>query len=222
MHRHVRHHHPENPSLDLNKIQNDVSDTSRNLAKTKQMQSKQKQKAKKAQKVSCNSLTKSSTKISVVCINSRDQISSRLDSMGNITPVIRTTSEVSNAVPVINGPISIKKPDDKTDTRKKMFTYTEPIPLAEAVVINKRIEEKLYSQNASNHNYFFRNCLNYIDKSCSTANQMFCTNSSVKNSTHKATSRESSVSELSSNTQANFTCHSKGKQICNKDSETET
>lgn len=88
--------------------------------------------------------------------NSLNQINSRLDSMGNITPVIRTTGELSNAVPVINGPISIKKFVENTETRKKTFTYIEPIPLAEAVVINKRIEEKLYQQNTSN-NYFFRN-----------------------------------------------------------------
>lgn len=86
-----------------------------------------------------------------------DQINSRLDSMGNITPVIRTTSEVSNAVPVINGPINIRRLEDRTD--KKTFTYTEPIPIAEAVVINCRIEEKLYPQSASSHNYFVRSCL---------------------------------------------------------------
>lgn len=78
--------------------------------------------------------------------------------MGNITPVIRTTSEVSNAVPVINGPINnFRRLEDRTD--KKMFTYTEPIPIAEAVVINCRIEEKLYPQSASSHNYFVRSCL---------------------------------------------------------------
>lgn len=78
--------------------------------------------------------------------------------MGNITPVIRTTSEVSNAVPVINGPINnFRRLEDRTD--KKMFTYTEPIPIAEAVVINCRIEEKLYPQSANSHNYFVRSCL---------------------------------------------------------------
>lgn len=131
--------------------------------KPKQINSKQKQTTKKTQKVVSNLLPKTPTKVSVVCISSCDQISSRLDSMGNITPVIRTTNEVSNAVSVINGPINIKNLDDKSDTKRKTFTYTEPIPLAEAVVINKRIEEKLYPQNASSHNYFLRNCLNCTD-----------------------------------------------------------
>jgi len=77
--------------------------------------------------------------------------------MGNITPVIKATSEVSNAVPVINGPINIRRLEDKTD--RKIFTYTEPIPIAEAVVLNCRIEEKLYPQSASSHNYFVQNYL---------------------------------------------------------------
>lgn len=76
--------------------------------------------------------------------------------MGNITPVIRATSEVSNAVPVINGPINIRRLEDRTD---RIFTYTEPIPIAEAVVLNCRIEEKLYPESASSHNYFVRSYL---------------------------------------------------------------
>lgn len=62
--------------------------------------------------------------------------------MGNITSVIRATSEVSNAVPVINGPINIRRLEDVTD---KKTLYTEPIPLADTVVLNRRIEEKLYA-----------------------------------------------------------------------------
>ncbi|KAG7211789.1 hypothetical protein KM043_011023 [Ampulex compressa] len=164
LNRHIRHHHLENSNTDVNRSQSAVSNTNRKLVKVKQTHSKQKQKPKRIQKMNVTLATKSPAKMSVVYVNSRDQINSRLDSMGNITPVIRTTSEVSNAVPVINGPISIKKPEDKADTRKKTFTYTEPIPLAEAVVINRRIEEKLYPQNVSNHNYFFRNCMNRSDK----------------------------------------------------------
>ncbi|XP_071859305.1 uncharacterized protein [Bombus fervidus] len=164
LHRHIRHHHPESPSFSNNKIQSTILETEIKLTKAKQLNSKQKQTTKKTQKIASNLLPKTPTKVSVVCISSCDQISSRLDSMGNITPVIRTTNEVSNAVSVINGPINIKKLDDKSDTKKKTFTYTEPIPLAEAVVINKRIEEKLYPQNASSHNYFLRNCLNCTDK----------------------------------------------------------
>ena len=217
LHRHVRHHHPETPSLNDNTVQNTVSDASTNSTSPKQTNSKQKRKLKKMQNVICNSSPKSSAKVSVLCVSSRDQISSRLDSMGNITPVIRTTSEVSNAVPVINGPISIKKPEDKTDNKKKTFTYTEPIPLAEAVVINKRIEEKLYPQNASNHNYFFRNCLNCIDKLYpASISQTFRTNSSMKSSVNKATVYENSCSESTSNTQTHFTCHNVEEQVCNK------
>lgn len=89
--------------------------------------------------------------------SSRDQINSRLDSMGNITPVIRATGEVSNAVPVINGPINIRRLEDRID--RKIFTYTEPIPIAEAVELNCRIEEKLYPQSANSHNYFVRSYL---------------------------------------------------------------
>ncbi|XP_043791778.1 zinc finger protein 184-like [Apis laboriosa] len=178
LHRHIRHHHPESLSFNINNEQNANPETNTKLTKAKQINLKQKQKIKKTQKMASNLLTKTPTKVSVVCISSCDQISSRLDSMGNITPVIRTTNEVSNAVSVINGPINIKKLDDKSDIKKKTFTYTEPIPLAEAVVINKRIEEKLYPQNISNHNYFLRNCLNCTDKSYPTlTNQISHTNS---------------------------------------------
>ncbi|PBC25124.1 Zinc finger protein [Apis cerana cerana] len=178
LHRHIRHHHPESLSFNINNEQNANSEADTKLTKAKQINLKQKQKTKKIQKMPSNLLPKTPTKVSVVCISSCDQISSRLDSMGNITPVIRTTNEVSNAVSVINGPINIKKLDDKSDTKRKTFTYTEPIPLAEAVVINKRIEEKLYPQNISNHNYFLRNCLNCTDKSYPTlTNQISHTNS---------------------------------------------
>ncbi|XP_017791991.1 PREDICTED: zinc finger protein 184-like [Habropoda laboriosa] len=211
LHRHIRHHHPQhhNPSFNINKIQNSLLETSTKLAKTKQINSKQKQKTKKTQKITSNSIQKTPTKVSVVCISSCDQISSRLDSMGNITPIIRTTNEVSNAVSVINGPISTinTKSDDKTDIKRKTFTYTEPIPLAEAVVINKRIEEKLYPQNVSNHNYFLRNCLNCTDKSYPIPlNQISRTNANLKNSVRKVTLHENSPTEFSSNMQTNFTC----------------
>lgn len=116
---------------------------------TKSNQQRQKQKSKKTQPKSTGKAT--------TFTSSHDQINSRLDSMGNITPVIRAISEVSNAVPVINGPINIRRLEDRTD--KKIFTYTEPIPIAEAVVLNCRIEEKLYPQSASSHNYFVRSYL---------------------------------------------------------------
>ncbi|XP_054004024.1 zinc finger protein 782-like [Hylaeus anthracinus] len=212
LHRHIRHHHPDNPFCNINNVQDTVSNRSTSLEKTKQVNLKQKQKPKKAHKMTSNLLPKSSTKVSMVYVSSSDQINSRLDSMGNITPVIRTTSEVSNAVPVINGPISIKKPEDKTDTRKKTFTYTEPIPLAEAVVINRRIEEKLYPQNVSNHNYFFRNCLNCTDKSYSDhRNETSRTNPNIKNVGYKTILDENSFSESDSSLQTTVQCHNEEK-----------
>lgn len=118
--------------------------------KSNNQQPRQKQKSKKMQPKSPGKVNASSTA-------SSHQINSRLDSMGNITPVIRTTAEVSNAVSVINGPISTRGPEERTC--KKMFTYMEPIPIAEAAVINCRIQEKLYPQSASSHNYFVHNYL---------------------------------------------------------------
>lgn len=69
--------------------------------------------------------------------------------------MIRPITELSNAVPVINGPISIKRPEENINSPKKAFTHTEPIPLAEAVVINRRIEEKLYPKTNINHDCYF-------------------------------------------------------------------
>lgn len=217
MHRHIRHHHTESTTFNANKIQiTTTNEINTKLVKPVQINSKRKQKMKKAQKVISNSVPKTPAKLSVVCISSCDQISSRLDSMGNITPVIRTTNEVSNAVSVINGPICTKNSNDKSDTKRKTFTYTEPIPLAEAVVINRRIEEKLYPQTMSNHNYFLRNYLNCTDKSYPKfTSQPPRTNTNSKCSTHKPTTNENSFSESSSNTETGFTCDIE-EQICNK------
>lgn len=118
--------------------------------KSSNQQPRQKQKSKKMQ-------LKSPGKVAANLAANSHQINSRLDPMGNITPVIRTTAEVSNAVSVINGPISTRRLEERTC--KKMFTYMEPIPIAEAAVLNCRIEEKLYPQSASSHNYFVHNYL---------------------------------------------------------------
>ncbi|KYN08716.1 Zinc finger protein 12 [Cyphomyrmex costatus] len=146
LNRHIRHHHTED-NCEVSKTPVVEVDPS---CSAKNNQQRQKQKSKKTQ-------SKNTGKINTTPVSSDDQINSRLDSMGNITPVIRATNEVSNAVPVINGPINIRRLEDRTD--RKIFTYTEPIPIAEAVVLNCRIEEKLYPQSANSHNYFVRNYL---------------------------------------------------------------
>lgn len=146
LNRHIRHHHSEDSNCEVRMM---AIEADRNCS-TKGNQQRQRQKPKRTQ-------PKSPGKATAMFANSHDQINSRLDPMGNITPVIRTTSEVSNAVPVINGPINIRRLEDKTD--KKIFTYTEPIPIAEAAVLNCRIEEKLYPQSASCHNHFVRSYL---------------------------------------------------------------
>ncbi|EFN82040.1 hypothetical protein EAI_09399 [Harpegnathos saltator] len=134
---------------DLANLENPQAD--RNCStKSRNQQPRQKQKSRKTQPKSPGKVVANST------ANSH-QINSRLDPMGNITPVIRTTAEVSNAVSVINGPISTRRLEERAC--KKMFTYMEPIPIAEAAVLNCRIEEKLYPQSANSHNYFVHNYL---------------------------------------------------------------
>lgn len=151
LNRHIRHHHSEDSSCGeaSNKVPPAVVKADRSCSvKSNNQQSRcQRQRSRKIQ-------PKSPGK--VVAANSH-QINSRLDPMGNITPVIRTTAEVSNAVSVINGPISARRSEERTC--KKVFTYMEPIPIAEAAVLNCRIEEKLYPQSASSHNYFVHNYL---------------------------------------------------------------
>ncbi|XP_072763269.1 uncharacterized protein [Anoplolepis gracilipes] len=150
LNRHIRHHHTEDFGCEVREASVVEGDSQSCSTKSNQQRSRQKQPRK--------TQPKSPGKVTATFPSSHvDQINSRLDSMGNITPVIRTTSEVSNAVPVINGPINIRRLEDRTD--KKTLTYTKPIPIAEAVVINCRIEEKLYPQSASSHNYFVRSCL---------------------------------------------------------------
>ncbi|RLU20987.1 hypothetical protein DMN91_007603 [Ooceraea biroi] len=150
LNRHIRHHHTEDLNCETRKTAIAETDSRSSSAKSGQQRQRQKPKAppKKTQ-------ARSPDKVATISASSRDPISSRLDLMGNITPVIRTTSEVSNAVPVINGPI--RRPEDRTD--QKMFTHIEPIPIAEAVVLNCRIEEKLYPQSANSHDYFVRSYL---------------------------------------------------------------
>lgn len=195
--RHIRHHHPDtaassdkidnsstvlptnnkngasnvqNVPKPVTKVQNSSNTTckaqgslsalakSANLGKT----------VTKNQSSSKTAANSTGGKVSVVYISSCDQINSRLDSTGKITPVIRTTNEeISNKVSVINGPISAERKSADTkepQARRKTFNYTEPIPVAEAVVINKRIEEKLYPNNGISHSYYLRNCLNCTEK----------------------------------------------------------
>ncbi|XP_029176877.1 zinc finger protein 816-like [Nylanderia fulva] len=151
LNRHIRHHHTEDFSSEIRETPRVEADSARSSSTKSSQQRPRPKQSRKAQPKSPGKVTASLPSSHV------DQINSRLDSMGNITPVIRTTSEMSNAVPVINGPINIRRFEDRTD--KKTFTYTEPIPIAEAAVINCRIEEKLYPQSASSHNYFVRSCL---------------------------------------------------------------
>jgi len=179
LNRHIRHHHTEDSNCEIRKTT--ITETDRNSS-TKNTQQRQRQKPKKTQ-------PKSPDKVTMISANSRDQINSRLDFMGNITPVIRTTSEVSNAVPVINGPI--KRPEERTD--RKMFTYIEPIPIAEAVVLNCRIEEKLYPQSTNSHDYFVRN---YLKDRNSRLNSNSCSNKPVSQENYVAAAA-SSQTELS-------------------------
>lgn len=153
LNRHIRHHHMEDSSSGVEtKTKRPpmvVVEAAQSCPVKNNRQSRQKQ--QKSRRTQPKSPGK------VVASSRHDQINSRLDSMGNIiTPVIKTTGEVSNAVPVINGPINIRRLEERSD--RKMFTYTEPIPIAEAAVLNCRIEEKLYPQSASSH-YFVHNYL---------------------------------------------------------------
>lgn len=165
LNRHTRHHHSEDRIAQTEKKSKKDEDDAQSL-KAKPV-SRPKQKLKPKEKPKCTSavLPKSPAKISVLYLNSHEQINSRLDSRSNVIPVIRTTNELSNAVPVINGPISIKRPEETTNSPKKTLTHTEPIPLAEAVFINKRIEEKLYSKSNLNDDCYFRPDLrNRVDR----------------------------------------------------------
>lgn len=205
LNRHIRHHHTETSTVEMNKLQNLREDANKKVLKSKQTSTKHKQKGRKVERTTSDVILKSPNKVSIGVTNSHEQINSRLDPMGNITPVIRTTTELSNAVPVINGPICIRKPEDKTESNKKTFTYTEPIPLAEAVVINRRIEEKLYPQNMSRHNYFLCNYLNHSDKQ-----QHAATPSSMRAANHCTKVNYSNLNGLSSETttatEATFLC----------------
>ncbi|XP_066589856.1 zinc finger protein 37-like [Prorops nasuta] len=202
LNRHIRHHHSENSNVEIKKSVARVSVSQKKPAKPKANRQKQKPNIKKGLYSISSSTPKSTAKVSVVYINSQEQINSRLDSMGNITPVIRTTSELSNAVPVINGPISAKKPEEKTDSkRKKTFSYTEPIPLEEAVVINRKIEEKLYPQAVSNHSYFFRNSSIHTERVNYPVLQTRYNYSIANNILNKTLSYESSTPELAPQTE---------------------
>ncbi|XP_046735666.1 zinc finger and BTB domain-containing protein 49-like [Diprion similis] len=165
LNRHTRHHHSEDQTSTVENKTKNREDETRPVKSKPVNTSKPKTKPKGKQRAISTALPKSPCKMSLHYLNSHAQIDSQLDCRSNVTPVIRTTTELSNAVPVINGPISIKRPEEKINSPKKAFTHTEPIPLAEAVVINRRIEEKLYPKTNLNHDcYFQSDFCNRIDR----------------------------------------------------------
>lgn len=149
LNRHVRHHHSEDSSVGIETKSREPSvvvviETDRDCSvRNGNQQPRPKQKSRRTQPKSPGKFATNSY------ASSHEQISSRLDPMGNITPVITATGEVSNAVPVINGPINIRRLEKRSD--RKMFPYTEPIPIAQVAVLNRRIEEKLYPQTVISH-----------------------------------------------------------------------
>ncbi|XP_003425589.1 asparagine-rich zinc finger protein AZF1 [Nasonia vitripennis] len=56
-----------------------------------------------------------------------------------------SSGDVSNAVPVIRGPISIKFPDGSGNITKKL---TESLSLEAAIVLNQQIEQRVHAQNS--------------------------------------------------------------------------
>lgn len=170
--RHMRHHHADNETeTSLAEAEKDTS-IEPVSSKPKLKKVKKSVKTVKTRKIVASYEESMAAAAELARGNSQDQINSRMDSLGNITSIIRGPGEFSNAVPVINGPIIAPKlpavvaaavepktsADPATRTKKKTCIYTEPIPLAEAVTINRRIEEKLYPQNSNvaNKYYFFR------------------------------------------------------------------
>ncbi|XP_008559110.1 putative zinc finger protein 66 [Microplitis demolitor] len=154
LNRHVRHHHSEDASTPVATAA--VSPKEKIKVKKKVNKSREKGKSKSVLK------NKEDERNEIINnINTVQNIISRCDARGNIYPVIRATGELSNAVSVINGPISKLRAEDKgkiVGEKKKVLTYTEPISSAEAIVINQRIEEKLYSINQSPGTCYYRDC----------------------------------------------------------------
>ncbi|KAH0560900.1 zinc finger protein 43-like [Cotesia glomerata] len=158
LNRHVRHHHSE----DSNNLNNSGVGTSQKIEKTKdKVKKKVVRKEKGKGKISSKNKDIEERNEIMTNIRSVHNIISRCDARGNVYPVIRATSELSNAVSVINGPISRLSPEDKGrfgSEKKKVLTYTEPISPAEAIVINQRIEEKLYNINQGPGTCYYRDC----------------------------------------------------------------
>ncbi|KAK0173394.1 hypothetical protein PV328_006601 [Microctonus aethiopoides] len=169
LNRHVRHHHSEEQQAAQDGLtESKTTKKNSNNMKIKKVKRntavKTKLISKKVSQIKRSVSQKNSSTNTTLNTNLRVQLNSQIDSRRNTTPVIRAPGELSNAVPVINGPISsILKRDEKSDTKKKVWTYTEPIPRAAAVVINQRIEEKLYSQITPSNCRFYGDNSSRID-----------------------------------------------------------
>ncbi|XP_063984363.1 zinc finger protein 577-like [Diachasmimorpha longicaudata] len=150
--RHIRHHHmasnPEWEISSLPKVQDKRSDEGKR---------KEGEKRKDGEKRQCkkNKGKHRAEEQETAATDANTEISPRVDTRGVITPVIRAPRESSNAVPVINGPISIPKPWDQPVATKTVLMYTVPIPSREAIVINQRIEQKLYQQGSEASGVYF-------------------------------------------------------------------
>lgn len=160
LNRHIRHHHSENSSMKIRVLKKD--DKKIKKPKLKSAVKPAKTPKVKSKKKTQNNATKkpaeaqnNSRKDLRVGVSTKIQLNSRIDTMENIIPVMRVPGESSNAVPVINGPISILRPDERSEIRKKPLIFTEPISRDEALNINQRIEEKLYPHNIPPNPCFF-------------------------------------------------------------------
>lgn len=155
--RHIRHHHTKdtdncNNNTEVDKKSKEVKDKKFNI------NTNLKNPKEKLNSIEDNKQAGLSTKID-------KNIYQRINAIGNFIPVIRAPGESSNAVPVINGPMNLKKFEEISNSRG--LTYMESIPSAAAVQINQRIEEKLYLQNSSaNDSYFFQENPNFQDSHC--------------------------------------------------------
>jgi hypothetical protein len=101
-------------------------------------------------------LTKSSLHIILFIISIMTQsftIVALLQSSSQCYGQIGSKPDLSNAVPVIRGPISIKRFAEGSESTG----FTQPITPEEAVVLNRQIEEKIYTQD-SFCNYPGLNC----------------------------------------------------------------
>ncbi|XP_011503036.1 PREDICTED: zinc finger protein 39-like [Ceratosolen solmsi marchali] len=163
LNRHVKHHHVLDSDT-LKTVENDFKEQADNTerivngnANEKLSNQEERSIEEKSSKFK-NNIEKPTNNVKT---KPKQKRTSRSNSISSTKSILKTSlcspqphrqagskPDVSNAVPVIRGPISIKRFAEGSEIMGTRLGFTQSIPPEEAVVLNRQIEEKIYTQDS--------------------------------------------------------------------------